>query len=365
MKIAVIFGTRPEIIKLSPLIRFSEEEKNDYFIIHTNQHFSHLMDQIFIKELNLPKPKYNLGLNRIKNHGEMVGRMLIEIEKILIKEKPSLVMVQGDTNSTLAGALASSKLQIKLVHIEAGLRSYDKSMPEEINRVVVDHLSDFLFAPTKKQKNILIGEGIEKNKIFVVGNTIVDALEENLKIALKNKKIVNKYQNKRYFLLTLHRPSNVDDKEKLKNIFFVLENLAKIYQTPIIFPIHPRTRNKINEFKLKIDSQKIVIVEPFSYLEMLLAEKFARLIITDSGGLQEEACILKVPCVTLRDNTERPETLEVGANILLSSYDKNFFEKVDLMLKKQKNWKNPFGEKVAKKIFNILNKKNKYEQENN
>jgi len=361
MKIAVIFGTRPEIIKLSPLIRLFEEKKVDYFIIHTNQHFSFLMDKVFIDELNLPSPKYHLGLNGVKNHGEMVARMLIKIEKILLKEKPDLVIVQGDTNSTLAGVLAASKLGIKLVHIEAGLRSYDRSMPEEINRVVTDHLSDFLFAPTKKQKEILINEGIDKNKIFVVGNTIVDALDENLKIALKNKKLIQKYKNKNYFLLTLHRPSNVDVKEKLEKIFFVLENLIEIYQTPIIFPIHPRTRSKINEFKLKIDSKKIVIVEPFSYLEMLLAEKFAKLILTDSGGLQEEACILKVPCVTLRDNTERPETLEVGANILLSPDDKNFFDKIEKILTKEKNWKNPFGEKVTKKIFNILNEKNKYE----
>jgi UDP-N-acetylglucosamine 2-epimerase (non-hydrolysing) len=199
MKIAVVFGTRPEIIKLSPVIRELESQKINFFIIHTNQHYSYEMDKIFLQELKLPKAKYNLNLNQIKNHGEMVGKMLIEIEKILLEEKPDIVIVQGDTNTTLAGALASSKIQIKLAHVEAGLRSYDRKMPEEINRLITDHLSDFLFAPTKNQKNILVKEGIKENKIFVVGNTIVDAVFQNLNIAQEKKYLVKKYSPKKYF----------------------------------------------------------------------------------------------------------------------------------------------------------------------
>jgi UDP-N-acetylglucosamine 2-epimerase (non-hydrolysing) len=288
----------------------------------------------------------------------MVGRMLIEIEKILLYEKPNLVIVQGDTNSTLAGALAASKLQIKLAHIEAGLRSYDRGMPEEINRVVTDHLSDFLFAPTEKQKKILIGEGIEKNKIFVVGNTIVDAVFENLKIAEKNKSLIKKYQDKNYFLLTLHRPSNVDDKNILKPLIQTLKKITQIFNVEIYFPIHPRTKKKLNEFNIKISDSKIKVFEPVGYLEMLVLEKYAKLILTDSGGLQEEACILKVPCVTLRENTERPETLEVGANILAGNSEKKIIESIKKMLEKQKNWVNPFGKGesgrlIFDKIFNF------------
>ncbi|MCX7698328.1 MAG: UDP-N-acetylglucosamine 2-epimerase (non-hydrolyzing) [Candidatus Goldbacteria bacterium] len=357
MKIAIILGTRPEIIKLSPIIRHLKNNKGNFFIIHTNQHYSYEMDKIFLNELNLPKSNYNLKLNNTKNHGEMVGKMMIEIEKILIQEKPDLVIVQGDTNTTLAGALTGSKLGIKIAHIEAGLRSYDRSMPEEINRVITDHLSDFLFCPTKNQKKILINEGIDKNKIFVVGNTIVDAIFENIKIAEKNKKLVEKYKNTKYFLLTLHRPSNVDNKERLEKIIKILEKLVYIYKIPIIFPIHPRTKINLKKFNINIDKKKIKIINPLGYLEMLLTEKYAQIILTDSGGLQEEACILKVPCLTLRYNTERPETIKVGANILVGNEEKKLLEGIKAMLNKKRNWKNPYGEKVYQKVLFFIENK--------
>lgn len=355
MKISVIFGTRPEIIKLSPVIRELQNKKINFFIIHTNQHYSYKMDKIFLEELKLPPPKYNLNLNNIQNHGEMTGKMIIEIEKILIKEKPNLVIVQGDTNTTLAGALSASKLGIKIAHVEAGLRSYDRSMPEEINRVITDHLSNFLFCPTKNQKKILLKEGIDKNKIFVVGNTIVDAVFQNLKIAEQNKKIVEKYKNKNYFLLTLHRPSNVDNKKNLEKIIRALEKVVNIYKTEIIFPIHPRTENNLKKFKINIDKNKIKLVEPIGYLEMLIAEKYAKLILTDSGGLQEEACILKTPCITLRFNTERPETIKVSANILVGNEEEKIINGAKKMLNKKRNWRNPFGDgKSGEKIVKIL-----------
>ncbi len=348
-------GTRPEIIKLSPVIRELEKNKINFFIIHTNQHYSYEMDKVFLDELKLPQPKYNLNLNQIRNHGEMVGKMLIGIEKILLNEKPDLVIVQGDTNTTLAGALASSKLRIKLAHVEAGLRSYDQSMPEEINRKITDHLSDFLFCPTTNQKKILLKEGVAKKNIFVTGNTIVDAVFQNIRIADEKKDLVKKYKNQNYFLLTLHRPANVDDKKVLERIIKTLEKIADGYKTLIIFPIHPRTKKNLEKFNIKTNKNKIKIIKPIGYLEMLLAEKYAKLIFTDSGGLQEEACILRVPCVTLRFNTERPETIEVGANMLAGNKEKQIIKSVKIMLSKKKNWKNPFGNgDSGKKIIKII-----------
>lgn len=355
IKIAIVFGTRPEIIKLSPIIHLLNKKKYNFFIIHTNQHFSPEMDEIFIKELKLPPPKYNLGVNNVRYHGEMVGKMIIKIEKILLQEKPNLLIVQGDTNSTLAGAMVASKLGISLAHIEAGLRSYDRSMPEEINRVITDHLSNYLFAPTKKQKEILLKEGIDEKKIFVVGNTIVDAVYQNLLLA-KNKSFYKKYQKEKYFLLTLHRPSNVDDKNQLKKIIYFLEKIAYKFQTIFYFPLHPRTKNNLEKYNIKIKNNYFKLMQPVGYLEMLALEKNAQAIFTDSGGLQEEACILKVPCITLRNSTERPETLEVGSNILIYRFDEKDEKAVEMIIRSKKNWVNPFGDgKSSQKIIKIIN----------
>ena len=360
IKIAIVFGTRPEIIKLSPLIRLlnNNKKKYDFFIIHTNQHFSLEMDKIFIKELKLPPPKYNLKVSNIKLHGEMVGKMIIKIEKIVLHEKPDLLIVQGDTNSTLAGAIVASKLGIKLAHVEAGLRSYDRSMPEEINRLVTDHLSDYLFAPTKKQKEILLKEGVDRKKIFVVGNTIVDAVFQNLSLA-KNQPFFQKYQKEKYFLLTLHRPSNVDDKNQLEKLILFLEKIAHQFKTHFYFPIHPRTDANLNKFKIRLKNSYFKAMPPVDYFEMLALEKNARAIFTDSGGLQEEACILKVPCITLRNSTERPETLEVKSNILIYRYDEKDEEEIKKIIKKRKNWRNPFGDgNSGKKIIKLLTSSN-------
>jgi len=360
MKLSIILGTRPEIIKLSPIIRALEKTNVDWHIIHTNQHYSENMDKIFFKELNLPNPKYNLNIGS-GTHGEQTGKMLIEIEKVLLSEKPDVVIVQGDTNTVLAGALTASKLKIDIAHVEAGLRSFDRNMPEEINRVLTDHISSYLFAPTEIAKNNLLREGIEENKIFVIGNTIVDATLQNLKIAEKNENVkafFNNIVDDDYFLLTLHRAENVDNKERLKNILEGITKITEIYNKTIIFPIHPRTKKRLEEFNLfeKLKSnKKIKIIEPVGYLEFLMLEKNAELILTDSGGVQEEACILKVPCITLRDNTERPETVEVGANILVGDNKEKLIKAVEIMLNKKRNWKNPFGDgKSGEKIVKIL-----------
>ena len=341
LNIAIILGTRPEIIKMSPVVRECKKRGIEYFILHTNQHFSENMDKIFFKELELPQPQYNLGINSL-SHGKMIGKMMIEIEGVLQKEKPRWVLVQGDTNTVMAGATIAQRLGIKVGHVEAGLRSYDRSMPEEINRVVTDHVSDALFCPTNLQREIVINEGIESGKVFVTGNTIVDAVFQNIKLAGKMD-FVNKYRNDNYFLLTMHRPSNVDGKSTIIGIIRSLEKAAEKHRAKIIFPIHPRTKNQIRKYNININGKLIKTIDPVGYLEMLILEKYAKLIITDSGGIQEEACILKVPCVTIRDNTERPETVDIGASILVGNKENKIIKGIDKMIVTERSWKNPFG----------------------
>jgi len=354
MKIAIILGTRPEIIKMSPVIRELEKRSADYFILHTGQHYSYNLDKIFFDQLNLPKPRYNLEVGS-GSHGEQTGKVLVGVEKILLKESPDAVLVQGDTNSVLAGALAAVKLHIIIGHIEAGLRSYDRQMPEEINRILTDHCSDYLFAPTVKSKSILLNEGIPKEKIFVTGNTIVDAVYQNLELAMDHD---NGYHElglkpKEYFLLTLHREENVDNPLKLSSIFQSLDRIATYFKVTVVFPIHPRTQKRMFDFDVK--SKNLTIVDPLDFLGFLQLENNARLILTDSGGVQEESCILGVPCVTLRDNTERPETLDAGANILAGSNPENILNCAETMLAKHNSWQNPFGDgKAAERIISII-----------
>ena len=354
-KFCIIIGTRPEIIKMSPIIKECQKRNLNFFILHTNQHYSVNLDRVFLKELELPCPKYNLGVES-GTHAEETGKMLIGIERILMKERPDIILVEGDTNTVLAGALSAAKLHIKVGHIEAGLRSYFKEMPEEINRILTDHCSDFLFAPTKKAKGILINEGIPERKIFLTGNTIVDAIYQNLKLAKNKSKILKELnlKNGRYFLLTIHRPENVDRKERLIKILEGLQLTYKKFNLPLIYPIHPRTEKMIERFRLKIP-KGVKLIKPICFLSFLELESNARMILTDSGGVQEEACILKIPCLTLRDNTERPETIEMGANILSGVEPKKILSSIKKILSKKRDWQNPFGDgKSAEKIVNII-----------
>ena len=356
-------GTRPEIIKMSSVIRECQKRRLNFFILHTNQHYSANLDKVFFKELELPQAKYNLKV-KSESHGAQTGEMLMKTEKVLMKEKPDIVLAEGDTNTVLAGALAAVKLNIKIGHVEAGLRSYFREMPEEINRILTDHCSDFLFAPTKKAKDILLGEGINQKKIFVVGNTIVDAVYQSLKLAKKKSKILRKLNLKKenYFLVTAHRQENVDKKERLRGILEGLKLIHKEFKLPVIYPIHPRTRKMIAKFKLPVP-RGIELVDPVGFLDFLQLEANAKLVLTDSGGVQEETCILRVPCVTLRDNTERPETVWVGGNILAGADPKRIKQAAGKMLKKPKKWKNPFGDGWSgKRIINnlLFNNKNSY-----
>lgn len=352
MKHCVILWTRPEIIKCYSLIKLLENQKKDFFIIHTNQHYDKNMDEIFFSQLGLSAPKYNLHIGGW-THAAMSWKMMIEIEKIVIEEKPDIVYVQGDTNSVLAGWLVASKLDwIKLAHIEAGLRSYDRSMPEEINRVVVDHISDYLFCPTQKQADIAASEWIEKEKIFVVWNSIVDA---TLECSQLESNILETFaiQKNNYFLLTCHRPSNTDNEQNLEYIFSAINQLATQENKKIIFPAHPRLKSKMGFFK---KFENLVVVEPVWYLDMLSLQKNSAMIFTDSGWIQEEATILQKKCIILRENTERPETLEVWWAILIWQISQeNIFEKYNQLKGKTVSWYNPFGDwKTAQKILEIV-----------
>ena len=350
-------GTRPEIIKMSPVIRACERENSDYFILHTGQHYSYIMDRVFFEQLELPEAKYNLDVGSGK-HGEQTGKILSGVERVLEKEGADVVLVEGDTNTVLAGALAATKLHIKVGHVEAGLRSYDRKMPEEINRVLTDHCSDYLFAPTETAREILLGEGIHDTKIFDTGNTVVDAVFQNLELAKDRNNALNDLhlEPRNYFLVTAHRQENVDVKERFEGIIKGLELVAKEFGLPVLYPIHPRARKMINHFGLKADG--IEFIEPVDYLSFLQLESKARLILTDSGGVQEEACILKIPCVTLRDNTERPETLVVGSNILAGTTPEKILECTRLIIDRNNEWENPFGDgNAGKRIVEILNNK--------
>ena len=349
--ISIILGTRPEIVKFSPIIRECQRLNLDYFILHTGQHYSYDMDKVFFEQLNLPEAKYNLEVGS-GSHGKQTGKMLIGIEEILMKELPDIVLVEGDTTTALAGALAAVKLGIKIGHVEAGLRSYDRTMPEEINRVLVDHCSDYLFAPTSKSAQILRNEGINDNKIFTVGNTVVDALYQNSKIA-KSKSNILGVERGQYLLATAHRQENVDYKKKFSELIKGLQLVQREFSIPLIYPIHPRAKKQLIQFG--IDYTDLTLVEPLDYLSFLQLESQAKLVLTDSGGVQEETCILGVPCVTLRENTERPEALEVGSSVLAGTNHNKILEAAKTMCIKKKDWVNPFGDgTTGKQIINIL-----------
>ncbi len=354
MKIAVVAGTRPEIIKMAPIIKELEKRGADFFIIHTGQHYSYNMDEVFFKQLELPHANFKLEIGS-GSHAEQTAKILIGVEEILKHENPDIVLVEGDTNSVLASALTASKLHIKVGHVEAGLRSGDKQMPEEINRILTDHCSDYLFAPTEISKTNLMRESIDEKKIFITGNTIVDALTQNLEIAKQEADVLQQLNldPKNYCLVTLHRQENVDNRERFTSI---LEGLSKVgleIGVPVVYPVHPRARKMMTEFNLNPVNLKMI--EPQDYFSFIQLESNAKLILTDSGGIQEEACILRIPCVTLRDNTERPETIGVGANLLAGTTANEIVDCSHKMMDKAADWFNPFGDgNAAKKIIDIV-----------
>lgn len=316
MKIVTIIGARPQFIKAAPVSR-ALRKNNTEILVHTGQHYDHNMSEIFFNELNIPKPDYNLEVGS-GNHGKQTGEMLAKIEEVLLKEKPDWVLIYGDTNSTVAGSLAASKLHIPVAHVEAGLRSFNRKMPEEINRVVADHLSTLLFPPTETAVNHLRNEGITEN-VYNVGDVMLDATLYNLKIAEEKSTILDKLNLKSndFFLATIHRAENTDIKENLENIFTAFSKVNK----KVVLPLHPRTVNKLKTHNLSslLNHSNIQVIEPVGYLDMITLEKNANKILTDSGGVQKEAYFMKTPCITLRTETEWVETVESGWNVIVNT----------------------------------------------
>ena len=322
MKLVSVVGARPQIIKAAALSRaIVKHNKNDpdfpivEVILHTGQHYDNNMSQVFFKQLDVPEPDYNLGVGS-GSHGVQTGRMLQKIEAVLNKEQPDYCIVYGDTNSTLAGALTAAKLHVQVVHIEAGLRSYNRIMPEEVNRVLTDHLSDILFCPTRTSVDNLIKEGISTG-VHQVGDVMFDCIRFYVKKAkIHEKKTLRAMdiQPQSYYLATIHRAENTDFDSRLTHIIEALNEIATM-DCPVILPLHPRTVIQVRRNGLKF-TDCVKVISPISYLEMLILEDNARLILTDSGGIQKEAFWLRVPCVTLRDETEWIETVQSGWNIL-------------------------------------------------
>ena len=316
MKIVTIVGARPQFIKAAPISRELRKD-NTEILVHTGQHYDYSMSNVFFDELKIPEPDYNLEVGS-SSHGKQTGEMLTKIEEVILKEKPDWVLIYGDTNSTVAGSLAASKLHVPIAHVEAGLRSFNRKMPEEINRVVADHLSTLLFPPTEVAVKHLQNEGILQG-VYNVGDVMYDATLYNLEIAEKKSQILNKLdlQTKKYYLATIHRAENTDVKQNLLNIF----NAFSKTPMQIVLPLHPRTKNKLKEFDLTnlLECENIKISDPIGYLDMLILEKNAEKILTDSGGVQKEAYFMNTPCITLRTETEWVETVDSGWNVIVNT----------------------------------------------
>lgn len=364
MKCVVIVGARPNFMKAAPLVKELGRKGIEIRLIHTGQHYDREMSELFFRELSLPEPDVYLGVGS-GTHGAQTGNMLPRIEETLIKESPDLTVVVGDVNSTLAGALASVKLKIPVAHVEAGYRSGDMGMPEEINRIVVDHISSLLFTPTEGAVKNLIREGIPREKIHMAGNIMIETLLENLKRAEGSPVMERLGVKKRgYGIVTLHREENTNSK---KRFIGILEALGEI-DFPLVFPMHPRTRKRIEEYGLGEAIKGLKTVKALGYLDFLKMESNARFILTDSGGVQEEALALGVPCLTMRYNTERVETLEAGGNILVGAEKGKILQNVESILggggfekrmsscKIPKYWDSKVSERIVKRILSFKNK---------
>lgn len=349
--IDVIVGARPNFIKVYKLLKIFKSNNFSFRLIHTGQHHDKNMSDIFFNELNIKKPHINLNIKE-KTHAKQIGKIMISYEKLLQKKKPELSIVVGDVNSTLACAIVASRMNIKVAHIEAGLRSNDMSMPEETNRILTDHLSNFLFVTTSSARKNLIKENIKKHKIYLVGNTMIDTLKEFTKKIDINIKKNSKEKN--FILVTLHRPENTDNPKKLYQILNILKDLSK--KQDIIFPVHPRLSKKINKNYFK----KIKFIMPQGYIQFISLIKSSNFVITDSGGITEECSVLNIPCITLRKSTERPETIKYGTN-KLSRIDFNEINKLRKLIlknkwkkyKKVKYWDGKTSDRIYKIIKNI------------
>ncbi len=316
LKVLHIVGARPNFMKAAPVIEALKKHRNvSQLLVHTGQHYDPRMSKVFFEELDLPQPDVNLEVGS-GTHAVQTAQIMQRLEPLLRERRPHLVLVYGDVNSTAAAALTAVKLWIPVGHVEAGLRSFDLTMPEEINRMVTDRISDLLFTPSEDGDRNLEREGVGEERIFRVGNAMIDTVVRLLPKAEENWDAVrSRYGLGRYGLVTLHRPSNVDDPQRLKALLKTLSEVSR--EIPLLFPIHPRTRRRLEELDIRVESPSLKLTEPVGYLEFLCLQAHATLVITDSGGIQEETTYLKVPCITVRRNTERPVTCELGTNVLV------------------------------------------------
>lgn len=317
MRILHVVGARPNFMKAAPVIAALKEKGGvEQVLVHTGQHYDANMSEVFFHQLGMPEPDINLEVGS-GTHAEQTAGIMTRIEKVLIDKKPDVAVVYGDVNSTVAVALVASKLLMPVAHVEAGLRSFDRTMPEEVNRVLTDQISEFFFTPSRDGDQNLLREGIDPKKIYFVGNVMIDTLVRLLsKAAVPSEGVLDKKViSGEYILVTLHRPSNVDDPQTLKNI---IGTLAEVHRDkPVIFPIHPRTRKLLKALDIDATSMGMHLIDPVGYLEFLFLQKNALCVITDSGGIQEETTYLGVPCITVRENTERPVTVDIGTNVLV------------------------------------------------
>ena len=313
-------GARPNFIKIAPIAKAFKKYKKEvkHLICHTGQHFDQRMSEVFFDQLQMPRPDFYLGVGG-GSHAEQTARIMLGLEQVLSEECPDLVIVPGDVNSTLAAALVASKMSIPIAHVEAGLRSFDKTVPEEINRIVTDVVSDYLFVTEHSGISNLRDEGMDESKIHFVGNTMIDTLDAHYEaIEACNISAVMGLTQGKYILSTFHRPSNVDEPDALRELMETLSRLAK--ERTLVFPVHPRTRKNIKKYGLDKKIHKgLIITEPLGYIEFLSLMRYAELVITDSGGIQEETTYMGVQCITVRKNTERPVTIDVGTNHLVGT----------------------------------------------
>lgn len=325
MDILHVVGARPNFMKAAPVLRaIGKRDHVRQSVVHTGQHYDVNMSDVFFRQLGIPSPDVNLGVGS-GSHARQTAEIMVGLENVMLERRPDIVLVYGDVNSTVAAALVCSKLLIAVAHVEAGLRSFDRTMPEEVNRIVTDQLADVLFTPSEDGNRNLRAEGIADGKVHQVGNVMIDSLVELLPIAnaIPRGDLVDQYA-----LVTLHRPSNVDDSATLSGIIEMLTELSADIQ--VVFPVHPRTRRCMEA--LSTDSSRLLLLEPRPYIEFLALQKNATVVITDSGGIQEETTFLGVPCLTMRDNTERPITVEMGTNILIGQSGRKMLEEVHKIL---------------------------------
>lgn len=355
MKIAVILGTRPEAIRLSVILKLLRTQFS-VRLIHTGQNYDEKLNDIFFKELDIKPPDYALGI-KTGNFGEQVGDILTKVEEILLKEKPDKVLILGDTNSALS-AIISEKLKIPVFHMEAGNRCHNREVPEEINRKLVDSISSYNLPYTQQSKENLINDGIPKERIFVTGNPIYEVINFYAP-QINRSKILEELNIKEqhYLLATFHRAENVDDSATLRHIIEGLAFAGRRHDMPVICSVHPRTRQKIEEFKIKVDEKYIKLHEPFGFFDFIKLEKNCAVVISDSGTVSEDACILRVPNVIIRDATERLEVIETGASVLAGTREDDIYESVKFMLTKDRNWGIPEGylyEDVSERVCSLL-----------